>query len=169
MDEVVPFSFDAYGGTVSGTVQVRIVRSDLDGTMDFYWRVINDAASAGPIAAFRIGQFTDTFHNVNVALDGLGDIDSISAFRFSGAFDGYVNFHFDDALVPGTSSKFFFVDTNAISYTKTAIYDLTGQTEISQLYPMYAPAPIPVPGALLLFGSGLIGLGSAVWRKRHNA
>ncbi|MCP9439911.1 MAG: PEP-CTERM sorting domain-containing protein [Nitrospira sp.] len=171
VDELAPFSFDAYGGTVSGTVQVRVVQSNLDGTMDFYWRVFNDATSAGPIGSFRFGGFTDSFQNVNFAIDGLGEVDSISALRFSGAFDGYVNFDFGDALTPGSSSKFFFVDTNALSYTRTAFYDLTniGQTQISQLYPMYAPTPIPVPGALLLFGSGLAGLGTAVWRRRHRA
>jgi hypothetical protein len=171
VDDVVPFSFDAYVGTVSGTVQVRVVRSSVDNTLDFYWRVTNDAASAGPIADFRIGQFTDTFQNVNVRIDGLGEVDSISAYRFSGAFDSYVNFSFGDALTPGSSTKFFFVDTEAIDYERTAFYDLTniGQTQISQSYPMYAPAPIPVPGALLLFGSGLMGLSAAVWRRRHNA
>lgn len=171
VDELAPFSFDAYGGTVSGTVQVRVVRSNLDGTMDFYWRVVNDATSAGPIADFRIGQFTDTFQNVNFRSDGLGDVDSISAYRFIGAFESYVNFSFGDALTPGSSSKFFFVDANALSYTRTAFYDLTNRdsTEISQSYSMYAPAPIPVPGAILLFGSGLMGLGTAVWRRKHNA
>lgn len=146
-------------------------KSCLDGTMDFYWRVVNDATSAGPIADFRIGQFPDTFQNVNFRIDGLGEVDSISAYRFSGAFDGSVNFSFGDALTPGSSTKFLFVDTNALSYTRTALYDLTniGQTQISQSYPMYAPAPIPAPCALLLFGSGLMGLGSAVWRRRHNA
>lgn len=178
VDELVPFSFDIYDydggqsivvGTISGTVQVRVVRSDLDGTMDFHWRVFNDATSTEPIGSFRIGGFPDTFQNVNFRIDGLGDVNSISAYRFSGAFDGYVNFDFGDALTPGSSTKFFFVDTEAPSYQRTAFYDLTniGQTAASLTYPMYAP--IPVPGALLLFGSGLIGLGAAVWRRRHNA
>lgn len=107
IDELAPFSFDAYGGTVSGTVQVRVVRSNLDGTMDFYWRIFNDATSAGPIGSFRFGGFTDSFQNVNFRIDGLGEVDSISAWRFSGAFDGSVNFDFGDALTPGSSSKFF--------------------------------------------------------------
>lgn len=165
VDNVVPFSFDAYGGTVSGTVRFRVVRSSVDHTLDFYWKVMNDAASAGPIADFRIGQFPDIFQNVNFRIDGLGDVNSIRTYHFSGAFDGYVNFRFDNALTPESSTKFFFVDTEAIDYARTAFYDLTniGQTQISQSYPMYAPAPIPVPGALLLFGSGLMGLGTAVW------
>lgn len=176
IDELVPFSIPIYNvdysdivGTISGTVQVRVVRSDLDGTMDFYWRVFNDATSTGPIGSFRFGGFPDSFQNVNVRIDGLGEVDSISAYRFSGAYDGYVNFNFGDALVPGSSTKFFFVDTEAPSYQRTAFYDLTniGQTAASLSSPMYAP--IPVPGALLLFGSGLMGLGAAVWRRRHNA
>ncbi|MCP9453726.1 MAG: PEP-CTERM sorting domain-containing protein [Nitrospira sp.] len=165
----MPFSFDAYGGTVSGTVQVRVVRSVVDNTLDFYWRVTNDAASAGPIADFRIGPFTDTFQNVNFRIDGLGDVDSISAYRFSGVFESYVNFSFGDALTSGSSTKFFFVDTEAPSYQRTAFYDLIpiGEAVASLTYPRYAP--IPVPGALLLFGSGLMGLGAAVWRRKRNA
>ncbi|MCP9470768.1 MAG: PEP-CTERM sorting domain-containing protein [Nitrospira sp.] len=180
VDELVPFSFDIYHydaeagsydvvGAISGTVQVQVVRSDLDGTMDFYWRVFNDATSTGPIGSFRFGGFPDSFQNVNFRIDGLGEVDSISAYRFSEAYGGYVNFDFGDALVPGSSTKFFFIDTEAPSYQRTAFYDLTniGQTAASPTYPMYAP--IPVPGALLLFGSSLMGLGAAVWRRRHNA
>jgi len=35
IDELVPFSFAAGGGTISGDVQVRVVRSSVDNTLDF--------------------------------------------------------------------------------------------------------------------------------------
>ena len=63
VDDVVPFSFSAYGGTVSGTVQVRVVESSVDNTLDFYWRVFNDAGSAGVIADFRFGDFVTSTYN----------------------------------------------------------------------------------------------------------
>ncbi|UUZ49732.1 hypothetical protein LP420_05975 [Massilia sp. B-10] len=44
-DEIQAFSFVANGGVISGTVQSRVVRSTLDGTLDFYWRVVSDADS----------------------------------------------------------------------------------------------------------------------------
>lgn len=175
VDEVIPFSFGAYGGTVSGTVQVRVVRSDLDGTVDFYWRVFNDATSAGPITAFRIGDFVDLFKNVNWRIDGLGDNPPTAALRFSETdFPGgehYVNFLFEHNFIlnPGTESKFFFVDTEAQYYARTAFYDLTTleNLNISPSYQTYAPAPIPVPGTLLLFGSGLMGIGLTAWQRKR--
>ena len=37
VDDLIPFSFPiASGGNILGDVQVRIVRSDLDSTLDFY-------------------------------------------------------------------------------------------------------------------------------------
>jgi hypothetical protein len=53
-----------------------------------------------------------------------------------------------------------FLDTTATLYTKTAVYDLTNmfQNPISEQFAAYSPAVVPVPAAVWLFGSGLIGL-----------
>ena len=62
-----PFSFiDSTGHTLSGVVQNRVVRSSVDGTLDFYWRIKNtngESASGDPgaITAFRVGGFGNLF------------------------------------------------------------------------------------------------------------
>jgi hypothetical protein len=38
---------------------------------------------------------------------------------------------------------------------------------VQPAFQAFAPAPIPEPGSLLLFGTGLAGLGGIVWRRRH--
>jgi len=72
-DQLVPFSFAAYGGTVSGQVQVRVV-SAVDNTCDFYWRVFNDANSSGLIGNFRVGEFYTSIYKADYRIDGLGDV-----------------------------------------------------------------------------------------------
>ena len=159
IDEDQPFSFSAYGGTVSGNVQVRIVRS-VDNTLDFYWRIFNDAKSAGAIDALRLGDFLSPEYNANYRTDGLGDLGPDRAKLFTSPYDGFVNFVFSDYLAPGQSSLFFFLDTTATNYARTAVYDLTTRLEgqFSRNYDTYAPASVPEPATMLYLGSGLVGL-----------
>jgi len=167
IDELVPFSFAAGGGTISGDVQVRVVRSSVDNTLDFYWRIFNDSESSGAIGSFRIGDFFTGVYDADWRIDGLGDVAPISATRFSGAFDSFVNFNFGNQLAPGLESRFIFLDTNAVSYARNAIYDLTnlGQTQISGLFSTYGPiatVPEPAPVALLA-----IAFAAFVWVPRR--
>jgi hypothetical protein len=162
VDETVPFSFAAYGGTVSGDVQVRVVRSGVDGTIDFYWRVFNDEESSGAIGSFRLGNFITDVYDADWRIDGLGSVAPISANRFSGAFDSFVNFNFGDLLAPGETSRFFFLDTTATSYARNIVWDLAnvGHTQISGLFTGYGPsATVPEPGTAALIGIALGVLG----------
>lgn len=170
VDELIPFSFSAGVGLgdISGQVQQRIVRSSVDGTLDFYWRVMNDPNSAA-IGSFRVGNFVSPEYNANWRIDGLGVMAPDHAHRFTGVEDTFVNFLFSGpGLVPNESSYFFFFDTTATNYAKTAMFDLTGTGTgpISAQFAAYSPAAVPVPAALWLFGSGLLGLLGIARRKK---
>jgi hypothetical protein len=169
VDDLVPFSFAANGGNISGKVQVRVVRSALDSTLDFYWRVFNNVESSGVIGSFRIGDFATGIYDANWRIDGLGDVAPSSATRFAGAFDSFVNFNFGDRLTPGHSSKFLLLDTTATAYARNAIYDLTnfGQTQISGLFSMYGPTShkVPEPSTLATIALALLAVAWVARRR----
>ena len=154
-DELIPFSFSAGPGlgNITGQVQQRVVRSSVDGTIDFYWRVINNANSAAAIGSFRVGGFVSPEYNANWRSDGVGDIAPSAAHRFTGSYASSVNFLFTSdgtglggGVFPGQSSKLFFFDTTATSYAKTALYDITGTGigPISVAFTAYSPSTVPL-------------------------
>ena len=168
-DETVAFNFAAYGGTVSGFVQSRVVRSDVDGTLDFYWRVINDESSAGAITSFRLDNFVVPVYDGDYRIDGLGEVAPDSALRFPGPA---VNFLFGNlsgsTLGPGASSNFMFLDTTARTFNRSARYDMTTleNGSISRLFSTFAPAQVPEPATYALFASGMLFL-TLTRRRRH--
>jgi hypothetical protein len=164
-DWLQPFSYAAYGGTVSGNVQSRVVRSSGDGTLDFYWRVLVDEQAAGPVASLRLGHFVAPEYDANWRIDGLGSEAPYAAHLFD-ASTGFVNFKFH-AVQPGESSNFVFFDSSATAYAKTAIYDLTalGTEGISTSYQTFAPA-VPEPASYTMLALGLAAFGLAMRRQR---
>ena len=163
-DVTTAFSITGAGENLSGQIQNRVVRS-VDGTLDFYWRIQPDAGS-GDISAFRLGGFEGTTLDADFRPDGLGNIGPTTA-RYFGNGSGKVNFLFDPEVgtdVAGgfNTSLFFYLDTAALFYDMSGQFDLLCAPDncISQLYSTFAPStsPVPVPAAIWLFGSALIGL-----------
>lgn len=177
-DTVQPFDFGALG--ITGTVQSRVVKEDVAGTLDFYWRIIVDPNSRDGVSAFRLDDFG--YANLTDAdwrIDGLGSAAPYIGrlFNPAGHPEGAINFLFTDPPVqPGdpaensNGSRFFFLHTDALFFAETASFDLLPGvvgTGISPSYKTYAPA-IPEPSSVLLLGLGLAGTGLAGKRRRSS-
>lgn len=171
VEESMPFSFAAYGGEVMGDVLMRVVRSSMDNTLDFYWQLSNNASSAGSLGAFRLAMFIAPAYNADYLDDSTGDIGPDKAFLLDDYFVGFVDFYFSQGLMPGMASKMFFLDTTAYSCAKSALFDLTSEdfSEVSGLYETYAPSPIPVPAGVFLLAPALGCLGMMRLGRRTKA
>lgn len=167
-DEIRQFdvTFGA-GERLKARVQDRVVRSDVDGTLDFYFQVFNDAESTLSIDHVARLRYTGFSTDVDFRLDGLGEIAPVSASRtdLPGVFD--ITFRFEPAnkIDPGESSRFFFIKTDATAFDgegRTAI----GALGVGNVQPkVFQPIRAAEPGTLTLVGSGLVGLAAIGWRK----
>ena len=171
-------NFSILGEGITGHVQSRVVRSSVDGTLDFYWRVFNDASSTGNIGNFRIGEFISPEYNANWRIDGLGDVAPDSAYMFGGTYAGrgYINFQFFNSdsqtgtLAPGQTSYFILLDTTATSYSENALMDVANRstTAISETMSTFGPSAVPEPSTYAMLGLGLAAIAFVRRRSKRD-
>ncbi len=167
-DVLSDFSLSGAGETISGKIQNRVVRSDVDGTLAFYWRILPDTGT-GDVLAFRLTDFGGFTLDADWRIDGLGTVAPTTA-RYLDVANGSVNFLFDLNEVPvAASSNFFYLNTNATHYAMTGLFDLLCAESgcLSPSYQTFAPTAVPAPTTLWLLGSGLAGI-VAVAKRRKN-
>lgn len=160
------FTIDGPGTSLTLKVLSQVIRSDFDGTLDFYWR-LTKVEGNGQVEAFRVGGFAGLALDADWRTDGLGDR-APGVARYFGSDGGNVNFLFDDLTAgTGLTSYSFFLDTQATAYhKKNGSYDvLCGPTDCtSEVFVSFGPAAVPLPAAVWLFGSGLLGLAGVARR-----
>ena len=172
-DDSVSFSYfdDVSRGTISGAIQSTVLRSNVDGTLDFYWQITNDADSTGPLKFVSLHHFDAPEYNANWRIDSAGDVALERAARFCcGEISTFVNFVFSDAslLQPGQSSKLMFFDTSATAYAKTATMNVAAPfptNTFSANVPTFSPTLVPEPSTLAMLLAAL-PLGYLAYRRR---
>jgi hypothetical protein len=188
-DNLISFSFGiSHLFDVGGDVQNRVVESSSLGTMVFAPRIrdtFNIAFPSFEIFGFRLDGYAGWDTDVGYRTDGLGDKGPTSVSRSA---DGdLLTFRYGDPLLisgiapgPQQESLFPYIVTDAPSYELTGSMTILGRNSAAEddsIYsvkltglavPTAGPATVPEPSALLLLGSGLLGL-LGMTRKGSNS
>jgi hypothetical protein len=171
-DVVAPFSFVYGTGTMTGTVQSRVVRETVSGTLDFYWRITNDAGSPLGMPSFQLNDFFTSSYDADWRADGLGSKAPDFAHLASSLFGGplYYEFQFHP-IAPGEQSYFMLLHTDATHYAKTATYvvnpvqPIFEEPDPNDFYLTFAPA-VPEPSTYALLVTGLLLTAGVAARRR---
>lgn len=137
------------------------------GTLNFYYQIVNSAASADSIERMTTTDFslfaTDVYYITDLAAGaGPGVVAPHVASRSAG--DGrVVRFHYDDVvsggagyIAPGSASNWMLIKTDATTFAVSATQIINGGiATVETLGPVAAPVPEPVTVAL---AAGALGI-----------
>jgi hypothetical protein len=139
---------------LTGTVQSQVVRA-VDGTFDFYWRVLPDAqyerqicgseclpsstetSPNVPLSDFYVGSFNVPEVRADWRSDGpgeaaprMGGMDFGVRFQFGEVVGDPPEFYSNSTLRTGIDSYFVFIDTDARAYSKSGVFFLSTKDEL---------------------------------------
>ena len=161
-----------FGGGVTGSYEDAVLLDPFgvtcSGCLDFAYQISLDPSSPYPIFTSDLTAFFGYTTDVGY-ITGSGNAVPNSVTR--GPFGGSVDFNFNTAtsvLLPGESTDFFVVATNATGYDTNGVLGITGgsvtQSVSGQIDGLFEPTPVPEPSTALLLSLGLAGI--AAFRKR---
>lgn len=174
-DQIIPFQITDSLGTVilAGNVQDRIVRSSNTGDLIFSPRLrdLNNPAGTAWINGFSMNGFNGFTTDVNYRTDGLGDIGPNGVTR--DATGNTLFYRYDPALIlPPNEGLFLSVVTDTTGFDLSGVFTIYAQNDFgasifsTSLQGVSSPSAVPLPAAIWLFGSGLIGLLGIARRKQ---
>lgn len=152
-------------GTMSGVYR-EVVFADpaRGGQLDFLLQITVNANSTDSIARISTASFTGFSTDVGFNVCCGGTMADEITRSLSGSVVGW-NFNSqpgDLGILPGGSSAVLEIDTNAYGFLNGVISVIDGGTTDVK---GFAPTAVPEPASLMLFGSGLVGLGNFLRKK----
>ena len=139
MDEDKPFGFP---GAYSGTLRVRVVKG-ADNKLTFVWQITNAPSSKAPVWGLSVRGFPKASYDANWRKDGPG---YPLPMRLQGleAPNWHYRFIFMAPLMPGATSRMFFLKTDDVVSTQATANIVLPNGGMSPPVPIVAPGTLPM-------------------------
>lgn len=166
------FTITSVDGTATGEWVAQVWRDSVSGNLDFIYGIQSNASSTDIVERLTMTNFGGFITDVGYINDGTcwagggftcSPTDSptnVTRSLFGGG--SVIGFNFGNGILPGTETYVLIIETNAKYYKPGSFSIQDGGT---QTVSAFAPTNVPEPASLLMFGSGLVGLGGMLRRK----